>query len=60
VYADFGRREAVPVDLDLLEMFAAQAGLALESILYRARAEKASPRMAAPTAHRQAGASPWT
>ena len=59
-YADFGRREAVPVDLDLLEIFTAQAGLALESILCRARAEKSSPRMAAPAAHRQPGASPWT
>jgi hypothetical protein len=59
-YADFGRGGAAPVDLDLLELFAAQAGLKLESILYRARAEKHAPRKEDLPTNRHAGASPWT
>jgi len=39
-YADWGQREPARFDLDLLEIHAAQAGLALESLLYRKRAEK--------------------
>jgi GAF domain-containing protein len=39
-YADFGQREPAAVDLDLIETLAAQAGLALERILYRRRAER--------------------
>ncbi|HEY5997919.1 MAG TPA: GAF domain-containing protein, partial [bacterium] len=42
-YADFGQREPGPVDLELIETLAGQAGLALERILYRRRAEKAAP-----------------
>jgi hypothetical protein len=42
-YADFGQREPAAVDLALIETLAAQAGLALERILYRRRAEKAAP-----------------
>jgi hypothetical protein len=59
-YADFGQGEAAPVDLDLLEILAAQAGLKLESILYRARAEKHAPRKEDLSTNRHAGASPWT
>lgn len=43
-YADFGQHDPSPADLDLLEILAAQAGLALECILFRRRAVKAPPR----------------
>jgi hypothetical protein len=43
VYADFGAREPAPVDLDLLDLLAAQSGLVLETILYRKRTEKPAP-----------------
>lgn len=39
-YADFGNGVPAAVDLDLIETLAAQAGLALERILYRRRAER--------------------
>jgi hypothetical protein len=39
-YADFGQQEPAAVDLELIETLAAQAGLALERILYRRRAER--------------------
>jgi hypothetical protein len=55
-YADFGRGEATSPDLDLLGILAAQAGLALEGILARARAEKAAPRPAPPPTRYEAGA----
>jgi hypothetical protein len=42
-YADFGQREPGAADLELIETLAEQAGLALERILYRRRAEKAAP-----------------
>jgi hypothetical protein len=59
-YADFGPREATPVDLDLLDALASRAGAELEAILRRARAQTASTRPgASPTPH-QAGVSPWT
>jgi hypothetical protein len=35
VYGDFGRKEAAPVQLDLLEILAQQVGLALENALLR-------------------------
>lgn len=39
-YADFGQREAGAIDLGLIETVAAQAGLALERLVYRRRAQK--------------------
>jgi len=39
-YADFGRREASSVPLQLLESLSAQAGLVLENVFYRKKLEK--------------------
>lgn len=41
-YGDFGRREALPVQSDVLVMLANQAGLVVENILYRKLLKKAS------------------
>lgn len=41
IYADFGRSEAAPVSLPLLECLASQAGLVLENVFYRKKLEKA-------------------
>jgi len=59
-YADFGQREPAPVDTDLLEIIATQAGLALECILYRKRTEKAAPREDHQPINRQTEVAPWT
>jgi hypothetical protein len=40
IYGDFGDNEAVPVQLDLLEIMAAQAELLLENVAYRKKLEK--------------------
>ncbi len=41
-YGDFGREEPSPVQTDVLEMLAGQAGLVLENALYRKHIQKAS------------------
>jgi hypothetical protein len=41
-YGDFGRKEALPVQSDVLVMLANQAGLVVENILYRKLLKKAS------------------
>ncbi|MFZ5906365.1 MAG: DUF4388 domain-containing protein [Nitrospirota bacterium] len=41
-YGDFGGEEAVPVQTDMLEILADQAGLALENALYRKHIKKGS------------------
>lgn len=41
-YGDFGGRETAPLPAELLEILAAQAGLAVENALYRKKREKAS------------------
>ncbi|MFA5515469.1 MAG: DUF4388 domain-containing protein [Desulfuromonadales bacterium] len=41
-YADFGALEAAPVQVDLLEILAGQAGLALENALLHKKLEKSS------------------
>jgi hypothetical protein len=42
VYGDFGKKEASPVQLDILEILAQQVGIVLEYALFRRRTEKAS------------------
>ena len=39
-YADFGQADPAPLDVDLLDVLAAHAGVVLESIVYRRRAQK--------------------
>jgi hypothetical protein len=41
-YGDFGRKEALPVQSDVLVMLANQAGLVIENLLYRKLLKKAS------------------
>jgi hypothetical protein len=41
-YGDFGGREASPVQTDLLEILANEAGLVLENTLYRKQLAKVS------------------
>lgn len=43
IYADFGGKEASPVNGRLLEILAGQAGVFLENALYRKRRERTSP-----------------
>jgi len=42
VYSDFGKKEASPVQLDILEILAQQVGIVLEFALYRRQTTKAS------------------
>jgi hypothetical protein len=42
VYGDFGKKEAVPVQLDILEILAQQVGIVLEYVLYRRQTMKAA------------------
>ncbi len=44
VYGDFGRNEAAPVQLDILEILAQQVGIALEHALFKRQVAKASQR----------------
>ncbi len=43
VYGDFGKKEASPVQLDILEILALQVGIVLEYALYRRQAAKTPP-----------------
>jgi DNA-binding NarL/FixJ family response regulator len=43
-YGDFGMKEPVPVQIDMLEILANQAGLVLENALYRKHLSKASKK----------------
>jgi hypothetical protein len=42
VYGDFGKKEASPVQLDILEILAQQVGIVLEFALFRRQMAKAS------------------
>jgi hypothetical protein len=42
VYGDFGKKEASPVQLDILEILAQQVGIALEYVLFRRHVQKAA------------------
>jgi hypothetical protein len=42
IYGDFGRKEASPVQLDVLEILAQQVGIVLEHALFRRQSAKAS------------------
>jgi hypothetical protein len=44
VYGDFGQKEASPVPLDMLEVLALQAGIALEYAVFRRQAAKTAPK----------------
>jgi hypothetical protein len=44
VYGDFGKKEASPVQLDILEILAQQVGIALEYALFRRQATKAAQK----------------
>lgn len=44
VYGDFGKKEASPVPLDILEILAQQVGISLEYALFRRQAAKAAQR----------------
>jgi hypothetical protein len=44
VYGDFGKKEASPVQLDILEILAQQVGISLEYALFRRQMTKASQR----------------
>lgn len=44
VYGDFGKKEASPVQLDILEILAQQVGISLEYALYRRQMSKASQK----------------
>jgi hypothetical protein len=44
VYGDFGKKEASPVQLDILEIVAQQVGIVLEYALFRRQAEKAAQK----------------
>ncbi len=44
VYGDFGKKEASPVQLDILEILAQQVGIVLEYVLYRRQMTKASQK----------------
>jgi hypothetical protein len=43
-YGDFGMKEPVPLQINMLEILATQAGLVLENILYRKHLNKASEK----------------
>jgi hypothetical protein len=42
VYGDFGKKEASPVQLDILEILAQQVGISLEYALFRRQMTKTS------------------
>ena len=44
VYGDFGKNEASPVQLDILEILAQQVGIVLEYVIYRRQMTKASQK----------------
>ncbi len=44
VYGDFGKRAASPVQLDILEILAYQAGMALEYALFRRQMTRTTPK----------------
>jgi hypothetical protein len=44
VYGDFGMKEPAPVQLDILEILAAQVGISLEYALFRRQAAKAAQK----------------
>jgi len=44
VYGDFGKKEASPVQLDILEILAQQVGISLEYALFRRQVTKASQK----------------
>ena len=44
VYGDFGKKDASPVQLDLLEILAQQVGIVLEFALFRRQTEKAAQK----------------
>jgi hypothetical protein len=44
IYGDFGQKEASPVRLDMLEVLAQQAGIALEYAIYRRQSAKAAQK----------------
>ncbi len=44
VYGDFGKKEASPVQLDILEILAEQVGIALEFALFRRQTTKATQK----------------
>ena len=44
VYGDFGKKEASPVQLDILEILAQQVGISLEYALFRRQTTKASQK----------------
>jgi hypothetical protein len=44
VYGDFGKKEASPVQLDILEVLAQQVGISLEYALFRRQVTKASQK----------------
>jgi hypothetical protein len=44
IYGDFGKKEAAPVRLDMLEILAQQAGLALEYAVFRKQATKTAQK----------------
>ena len=48
VYGDFGRREAEPVKIDVVEILASQAGMAIEIALQRNRIARQSEKMPPP------------
>jgi hypothetical protein len=44
VFGDFGRREAEPLKIDVFEILASQAGMAIELALQKTRFSKIAPR----------------
>ena len=44
VYGDFGKKEASPVQLDILEILAQQVGISLEYALFRRQMTKAAQK----------------
>jgi hypothetical protein len=44
IYGDFGRKEASPVKLDILEIISLQAGIVLEYAIFRKQAAKAAQK----------------
>jgi hypothetical protein len=44
VYGDFGKKEASPIQLDILEILAQQVGIAVENALYRRQMLKAAQK----------------
>jgi hypothetical protein len=44
IYGDFGKKEASPVRLDMLEILSQQAGIVLEYAIFRRQVEKAAQK----------------